>query len=182
MLTSEKHTLRQRMLANRRPPDEAAPAALARIALQNLTFPATVAGVWPLPGELDLRPLLHALHIAGHKIVLPYTPPRGERLVFHVWEPGMAMLPGRFGTFWPDGPVAEPDMLFVPLLAFDRAGRRLGYGGGYYDRTLAALGGRQAVGFGYAAQEVEAVPVEPHDRTMGAIVTERAFILPAPAG
>ncbi len=181
MPPSEKQQLRQRMLATRPPPNAIAAAALARLALQNLQFPPTIAGVWPMYGEMDLRPLLQALHAAGHRIVLPYTPPRGERLSFHVWTPGAAMLQGRFGTLWPDGPAAEPDMVFVPLLAFDRAGRRLGYGGGYYDRTLACLDGRQRIGFGYASQEVEAVPVEPHDRSLTAIVTEREFIRPVQA-
>ena len=166
------------MLANRPPPDANAANALAHLALLNLTFPPAVAGVWPLDGEIDLRPLLHALHAAGHRILLPHTPPRGEPLLFHVWTPETPLRPGRFGTLWPDGPVAEPDLLFVPLLAFDRAGRRLGYGGGYYDRTLALLECRPAIGFGYASQEVAAVPVEPHDRLLAAVVTEREFIVP----
>ena len=73
-------------------------------------------------------------------------------------------------------------MLFVPLLAFDRGARRLGYGGGYYDRTLAALPGRSRIGFGYAAQEVEAVPVEPHDVGLDAVVTEGGVIWPGEEG
>ena len=177
LLSSEKSKLRQRMLANRLPADETAAAALAQIALQNLVFTGTVAGVWPLPGEMDLRPLLHALHARGHRIVLPDTPPRGERLRFRIWTPDTAMLPGRFGTLQPDGALAEPDMLFVPMLAFDRCGGRLGYGGGYYDRTLAALPGRARIGFGYAAQEVAAVPLEPHDVGVQTIVTELEVIL-----
>ncbi len=164
------------MLANRPPPNPAAAEALAQIALENLSFPETVAGVWPLPGEIDLRPLLQELHARGHRIVLPFTPPKGERLSFRSWAPGSPMLPGRFGTLYPDGAQAEPDLLFVPLLAFDRAGRRLGYGGGYYDRTLAALPGRVGVGFGYASQEVGAVPVEAHDVVLSAVVTEREII------
>ncbi len=177
MLNPKKSKLRQAMLANRPPENETAAAALAHIALQNLDFTGTVAGVWPLPGEMDLRPLLHALHARGHRIVLPDTPPRGERLRFRVWTPGAAMLPGRFGTLRPDGALAEPDMLFVPMLAFDRCGGRLGYGGGYYDRTLAALPNRARIGFGYAAQEVEAVPLEPHDVGVPVIVTELEVIL-----
>ncbi len=176
MLNPQKNELRRRALANRPPPDAGAADALARLALENLAFTGTIAGVWPMPGEMDLRPLLHALHARGHRIVLPHTPPKGERLCFRVWTPGSPMLRERFGTFRPDGAVAEPDMLFVPLLAFDRRGRRLGYGGGYYDRTLAALPGRARVGFGYAAQEVEAVPVEPHDVGLTAIITERELI------
>ena len=182
MLNLQKQALRQRLLANRAPPDPAAATAastaLANLALQRLSFTGTIAGVWPLAGEMDLRPLLHALHARGHRIVLPHTPPRGAALCFRVWAPGSAMLRERFGTWRPDGALAEPDMLFVPLLAFDRSGHRLGYGGGYYDRTLAALPGRPAIGFGYARQEVERVPVEPHDVGLTAILTERELIVP----
>ncbi len=181
-MLNAKPELRQRLLANRAPPDPEAAAALARVALASLSFTGTIAGVWPLPGEMDLRPLLHALHARGHRIVLPHTPPLGEALLFRVWTPGAAMVRERFGTFRPDGAPAEPDMLLVPLLAFDRGGRRLGYGGGYYDRTLAALPGRPRIGFGYAAQQVEAVPVEPHDVGLDAIVTECEVIWPGKEG
>ncbi len=86
------------------------------------------------------------------------------------------MISGRFGTLSPDGPVGTPDILFVPLLAFDRLGHRLGYGGGYYDRTLAALPGRTAIGFGFSALEVDSVPIGPHDHPLNAIVTEKEII------
>jgi 5-formyltetrahydrofolate cyclo-ligase len=86
------------------------------------------------------------------------------------------MITERFGTARPDGPVGIPDVLFVPLLAFDRRGHRLGYGGGYYDRTLAALPGRTALGFGFSALEVDSVPTGPHDHPLNAIVTEKEII------
>ena len=173
---TDKQAARMRAIAARPPPSAAASEALTRVALGGLTFEGTIAGVWPLPGEIDIRPLLLALHSRGHRIVLPYTPPLGERLSFHVWAPGAPMLAGRFGTMHPAGEAAEPDMLLVPLLAFDGAGNRLGYGGGYYDRTLAALPGRLAVGFGYACQEIEAVPAEAHDRALDAVVTEQRVV------
>ncbi len=172
----QKHQLRTEMLANRLVSAANAGQALARLALADLPFPTTIAGVWPLPGEMDLRPLLHALHDGGHTVVLPQTPPRGNPLCFRIWTPGCPMRRETFGTCCPDGPLAEPDMVFVPLLAFDRAGNRLGYGGGYYDRTLAAHPGRPAIGFGYAAQEVPFVPTEPHDQTLAVIVTEHEVI------
>ena len=136
---------------------------------------AVVGAVWPLPGEPDLRPLLHALHARGQSVVLPETPPRGRPLEFRRWTPGCVMLAGRFGTSYPEGLPGRPDILLVPLLAFDEAGGRLGYGGGYYDRTLAMWPECRSVGFGYAAQRVDSVPVEPHDIRLDAIVTERGL-------
>ncbi len=158
--------------------DPALGEALARQALTKLDFPsgATISGVWPLAEEMDLRPLMHALHARGHSIVLPQTTPRGQPLLFRHWTPGCAMITERFGTQCPDGPVGVPDILFVPLLAFDRRGHRLGYGGGYYDRTLATLPGRRAIGFGFSALEVDSVPIGPHDHPLDAIVTEREVI------
>ncbi len=87
-------------------------------------------------------------------------------------QPGVALLPGRWGTTHPDGPEAEPDFLLVPLLAWDGAGRRLGYGGGYYDRTLAALPGRFRLGCAFACQRVDEVPAGPHDPLLDAVATE----------
>ncbi len=170
--------MRRDAMALRAGLDPRAGEALAEHVLRDLalTAGATIAGVWPLPGEIDLRPLLHALHAAGHRIALPHTPPRGQALIFRYWQPDCVMLQDRFGTWRPDGPILEPDILFVPLLAFDRRGHRLGYGGGYYDRTLAALPGRLAIGFAHAAQEVPCVPVGPHDRPLSIIATERGII------
>eukprot|EP01037_Dinobryon_pediforme_P010912 gene10912-10994_t len=119
---------------------------------------AVVSGFWPIGDEIDIRPLLEALHARGHPIALPETPKRGNPLIFRQWWPGIAMQRERFGTFRPEGPQIEPGFLLVPLLAFDSAGRRLGYGGGYYDRTLAQLPGAIAVGCGYAAQQLDEVP------------------------
>jgi 5-formyltetrahydrofolate cyclo-ligase len=142
-----------------------------------------VAGVWPRADEMDLRPLWHALHAAGARVLLPQTPARGHPLIFRLWQPGCAMLPERFGTYCPDGPELAPDLILVPLLAFDSTGHRLGYGGGFYDRTLAAHPAVPAIGFAYAAQHVPAVPTEPHDRLLCTIITEHgAFPLAPPAG
>ena len=141
-----------------------------------LVLPRIVSGFWPMPGEIDIRPLLHALHAGGHRIALPATPPRGNPLTFHEWRPDAAMVPERFGTLRPDGPELVPDLLLVPLLAFDRQGRRLGYGGGYYDRSLAGLPGRPAIGCAFAAQEMDEVPAGPYDARLAAIATEHGLI------
>ena len=154
-------------------------AALVASILAHVALPAkaVVAGVWPLPGEPDLGTLWAALHARGHALVLPETPARGEALRFRPWHPGCAMLPGLFGTCHPESTsYAAPDLLFVPLLAFDRHGYRLGYGGGYYDRTLAALPGARGIGYGFAFQQVDAVPHGPHDVPLHGIVTEEGLV------
>ncbi len=173
-----KAAIRVEALARRSLCDPQAGEVLADLVLRELALPwnAAISGVWPLEGEMDLRPLMHALHERGHPMLLPQTTPLGNPLIFREWVPGAPMIRERFGTERPDGPVGVPDVVFVPLLAFDRRGNRLGYGGGYYDRTLATLPGCMAIGFGYAAQEVDGLPVEPHDYPLQAIVTEAEII------
>ncbi|GAA07130.1 5-formyltetrahydrofolate cyclo-ligase [Acetobacter tropicalis NBRC 101654] len=132
-----------------------------------------IACVWPLPHELDVRPVCHALAAAGRTVLLPETPPRGHPLVFRVWTPDCVMQAGRFGTCVPNGPVLTPQAIMVPLVGFDRRGNRLGYGGGYYDRTLSTLPHADAVGYALAAQEVDHIPTGPYDHPLSCIVTEK---------
>jgi len=144
---------------------------------------AVVSGYWPLGDELDPRPLMTALAARGHRLALPAILGAGEPLQFRAWRPGDAMQPAGFGTREP-GPQAEvlqPDLLLVPLLAFDAAGYRLGYGGGFYDRSLALLRARGdilAVGLAYAAQQVAAVPRETTDQPLDLVVTECGPVRP----
>jgi 5-formyltetrahydrofolate cyclo-ligase len=177
-LIEAKRAVRQRMLAAREAWDPACGEALAAHILRELPPPAgaVVSGFWPIGQEIDIRPLLVALHESGRRIVLPETPKRGNPLIFRYWRPGSAMVPERFGTSRPDGPVLVPDFLLVPLLAFDRRGYRVGYGAGYYDRTLAALPGRPRLGVAYAAQELDAVPAGDYDQRLDAVATERGVI------
>jgi 5-formyltetrahydrofolate cyclo-ligase len=137
---------------------------------------AVVAAYWPLTGEIDIRPLLHALHNREHKIALPVTPARGQPLSFRRWQPDDVLLTEPFGTQRPSGEPLVPDLLLIPLLAFDRAGGRLGYGGGFYDRTLAALPGRPRIGCAFAEQQVDAVPVGPYDIRLDAVATDQGII------
>jgi len=139
---------------------------------------SVIAGFWPLAGEIDIRPLLLALAGRGHPIVLPVTPARGNPLSFQRWRPGEVLIRERFGTVRPTGEPMVPDLLLVPLLAFDGACRRLGYGGGFYDRTLAGLPGRTAIGCAFAAQRVDCVATDVHDVPLQAVATECGLMLP----
>ncbi|MBL8708216.1 MAG: 5-formyltetrahydrofolate cyclo-ligase [Rhodospirillaceae bacterium] len=138
-----------------------------------------VSGYWPLEGEIDVRPVLAALDALGHPVGLPVVVAKGEPLRFRRWHPSDVMVMGSFKVLTPPegAPDVIPQVLLVPLLAFDPDGYRLGYGGGFYDRTLAKLraaGHALAVGVAYAAQELAAVPRGPHDEPLDYVVTERA--------
>jgi 5-formyltetrahydrofolate cyclo-ligase len=171
--------MRQRALAAREAWDPAAAgAALTQHVLRDRPPPpgSVVSGFWPIGREIDVRPLLLALHERGHPIVLPVTPKRGNPLSFRLWRPGDVLEKERFGTFRPTGDPMAPDFLLVPLLAFDRRGHRLGYGAGFYDRTLATLPGRYALGVAYAGQEVPEVPAGDTDVALDAVATDNGVI------
>ena len=144
---------------------------------------AVVAGYWPFRTEIDPRPLMARLARLGVRLALPVTPPKGADapLAFRAFSPETPLQRGAFGVPEP-GPeceTVEPELLLVPLLAFDRSGRRLGYGAGHYDRTLEALrAGRRivALGLAFAAQEVGRTPVHAHDQLLDAVVTEARYI------
>jgi 5-formyltetrahydrofolate cyclo-ligase len=178
-LDAAKRAAREVAFARRRGQDaEAAGRALSAHLLRDCSPPldAVVSGFWPLGEEIDIRPLLRALHQRGNRVALPVTPKRGEALTFREWRPGDVLIPERFGTMRPTGEVLVPDMLLIPLLAFDAAGGRLGYGAGFYDRTLAALPNRFRLGCAFAAQQVDAVPVGPYDIRLDAVATENGII------
>ncbi len=175
-LDALKAAARAQALAARAGCDPVAGVALCAHVLPNVVAGAVVAGFWPLAGEIDIRPLLHALDARNHPVLLPVTPRRGLPLEFRRWRPGDTMAPGRFGTPVPPGAPMIPTLVLVPLLAFDRRGNRLGYGAGYYDRTLAALPGVRTLGCAFAAQELDSVPVGPHDVRLDAIATEHGVI------
>lgn len=168
------------------PPHQAAEAALAvrdRVLGANLVPEgALVSGFWPIHDEFDPRPLMEALAARGHRLCLPVVVAKGRPLAFRVWAPGDPLEHAGFGLSVPrwDAPPAVPDFLLVPLLAFDRRLYRLGYGGGYFDRTIETLRAHspavRAVGVGFAAQEVPEVPALAHDQRLDCIVTERELI------
>lgn len=147
--------------------------------LQSFKLPqaSVVAAYWPFRSEIDPRPLMLALHARGHRIVLPVVLRKAAPLAFRLWRPGAHLVKAGLGGLVPDtgAPELDPDMLLVPLLAFDDAGYRLGYGGGFYDRTLEKLraaGAVRAIGLAYEAQRVAAVPREATDQRLDAVLTE----------
>jgi 5-formyltetrahydrofolate cyclo-ligase len=160
----------------------AAAAVAALLADQPLAPGATVSGYWPLPGELDPRAAMAALARRGHPLALPRLDGAARPLRFLAWTDGDALDAGAFGLLEPKAtqPEVRPDVVLVPLLAFDRRGGRLGYGKGYYDRTLARLrsGPRPpvAIGLAFAEQEVEDVPTGPDDVALDAVITEQALL------
>ena len=140
-----------------------------------------IAGYWPIGSEIDCCPALTDLHGQGATLCLPVAGQRGDRLVFRRWAPGDTLDQGPFGTFHPraSAPNVEPDLLFVPLLAFDSKGNRLGYGAGYYDRTLSHLRSGRAVaawGIAFDEQEVPHIPVEPTDAGLDGIITDKRLL------
>ncbi|WP_052742028.1 5-formyltetrahydrofolate cyclo-ligase [Kiloniella litopenaei] len=176
-----KEAKKNRVEAYRRCPDAA--ERLCKRLFEEISLPAkaVVSAYWPLGDELDPMPLLHALNIKGFKPVLPVMLGAGKPLIFRSWAPGDELDDAGFGTKEPgaDKEELEPDVLFVPLLAFDRAGYRLGYGGGFYDRTLDKLRAKKsvtAIGIAYAGQEMPAVIRGPYDEPLNYIVTEQEVI------
>ncbi len=153
---------------------------LDHAAIEGAPRDTVISGYWPIRDEIDPRPLLDSLAARGHALALPVVGPPDAPLVFRAWTKGDTLLPGPFGTRTPSAEAREltPRVVIVPLLAFDAAGYRLGYGGGYYDRTLAGLrrgpGAVLAIGVAYPDQRVDAVPRAPYDERLDWVVTETA--------
>ena len=141
----------------------------------------SVAGYWPMAHEIDVRPLMFRLFEDRRTVLLPVVVAPGEPLVFRRWQPEMALDAGGFGTRHPgpEEPEIVPDILLVPLLAFDENGFRLGWGGGFYDRTLAQLrteGQVVAVGAAYHGQRVDQVPHTPEDELLDWVITNEEIL------
>lgn len=155
---------------------DAAQAVTQHFFATNLLRPEDiVAAYWRIRDELDCQPILVRLMDGDHRVVLPVVNAPEQPLDLRVWEPGTALYEAGFGTLAPaeTAPRAEPDVILMPLLAFDRLGTRLGYGGGYYDRTLAILHKRpKLIGLAYEAQELDVIPRQSHDVPLDAIITE----------
>jgi 5-formyltetrahydrofolate cyclo-ligase len=157
---------------------EAAGAALAAHGLSFLSLApdSIVSGFSAIRDEIDPGRLLARLSADGHRLCLPVMEGKGKPLVFRAWAPGDAMGKVQWGIAepLPDKPVLEPDVVLVPLLAFDAAGNRLGYGGGFYDRTLRRLRAIKpavAVGIAYDELKVDAVPHQSYDERLDWVLT-----------
>jgi 5-formyltetrahydrofolate cyclo-ligase len=149
------------------------------LALPQLEDVTPVGGYWPIRSEVDPRPLMEALIARGQDVALSQI--LHPHLSWRLWQPGDVLIKGGFGVRepGPDAPEVFPKALLVPLVAFDRRGGRIGYGKGHFDRAIAALEAQHPVltiGLAYAVQEIDEVPVEPHDRLLDVIITEAELI------
>lgn len=155
------------------------------IAEKNLTIPPVVAGYYPLPHEVDALPLLEALNAEGYTCAIPAITEIDKALTFREWKPSDVLNEERYfiPQPGPEAAVVSPSFLFVPVLAFDERGYRLGYGGGFFDRTLHLLHetyGEKlvAIGLAFDEQRVARVPVEEHDQQLTYIVTPTSYYGP----
>lgn len=182
----DKNELRRLALAKR----DALPAparAAAADAIAGRVFPilipagAVVSGYSPMKSELNPVPLMRKLSDAGAQLALPVVQGRGKPLIMRAWTFGAPLSPGVWGIREPtaDAPEVFPDIMLVPLAAFDRQGQRIGYGAAYYDMTIARIRAMKtvlAIGLAFAAQEVDKIPAESHDAPLDLVLTEREII------
>jgi 5-formyltetrahydrofolate cyclo-ligase len=182
----QKAELRREGLARR----DALPAEIRKAAAEAIAarpFPLAIAsgmilsGFMPLKSEINPLPLMRKLVDDGARLALPVVAGRGQPLIMRSWQWGEPLVPGVWGISEPPptAPELQPDILLVPLLAFDRNGHRIGYGAGYYDLTIAQLRAKKpiaAVGIAFAAQEVESVPRTAFDARLDLVLTENETI------
>jgi 5-formyltetrahydrofolate cyclo-ligase len=186
MPQSDKDKFRQEAIARR----DALPTEMRKAAADTIAacgFPllfspgVTVSGFMPLKSEINPLPLMQKLAEQGARLALPIVAGRGKPLVMRQWAWGEPLASGVWGIREPkpDAPQVDPDILLVPLLAFDRTGHRIGYGAGYYDMTIAELRAKKpviAIGIAFAAQEIAAVPATARDARLDLVLTEKEVI------
>ena len=186
-IAEEKAALRRQLLLKRQEIVRHGAQAGYRLAVMARTLPiepsAVIAGYLPMMDEFDILPMLRAFADNGHVIAMPQVVAPAMPLIFRAWEPGDPVEKGLFNTRQPlaSAPLVEPTVYFIPLLGFDRRGHRLGYGGGYYDRTLQEARSKRTIiafGVGYRGLEVPHIPTDSHDVRLQGIVTEVEFIRP----
>ncbi|MBS0535944.1 MAG: 5-formyltetrahydrofolate cyclo-ligase [Proteobacteria bacterium] len=184
--SSQKSALRAATLAKR----DAMPAAERQAAAEELAargLPVAVepgqivSGFMPMKTEINPLPLLRKLADAGARLALPCIAGRGKPLIMRAYQFGDQFKSGQWGIRepTPDAPEAKPDIVLVPLVCFDRAGHRVGYGAGYYDRTIAGLRALKPVvtiGIAFALQEIPQVPATEHDQRLDFVLTEKEII------
>lgn len=183
---SEKKKLRDQAMVHRAELALAMPAAgLALVGhlIGHLEgkMPQSISAYWPISTEIDSRPTMERLQSLGNAILLPRIAGKNTDLEFFQWNRGDALVDGPFGTREPIAGARKirPTILLVPLLAYDDLGGRLGYGGGFYDRTLSTLRGKGetcAIGMAYSGQRVDHVPMDLHDEYLDFIATEAGMV------
>lgn len=181
----DKKTLRAEKIAARNRIDaetsKTAAVVLARHMLEALPREGIVAGYYSTRGEIGMHETLAELSERGHALGLPVVTAPDQPLLFRRWRIDHPLVMGQFGISVPpeSEPQLMPDIVIVPLVAFDANGHRLGYGAGFYDRTMAALRRKKNtlfVGAAYALQQMEAIPADPHDEKLDMVVTEKGVI------
>ena len=184
--TGWRRALRREMVARRAALDDAAHAALSARIVEHLqvalAVPRIAAFCWPIKHEPDVRAIVAHWAAAGAQAALPVVVAENAALAFRIWDSGTTLAPDRYGIPTPvSGEWVIPDLILLPLNGFDAAGYRLGYGGGYFDRTLAVLSPRPlAVGVGFEINRLASIRPESHDQRLDWIVTEAgAFRLSA---
>ena len=178
----EKEALREQAILHRdriRPEDEDVEAIASHVAPM-IKDGQIVAAYWPMDHEIDVRYVIDDLLKRGIEVALPVASRKSREMTFSKWNGKGNLAKGNFGVFVPpDEDIVEPDVVLVPLLAFDRKGNRLGRGGGHYDATIAALRAKKRVlviGVAYAAQAVLFnLPSEAHDQKMDMILTPQGL-------
>jgi 5-formyltetrahydrofolate cyclo-ligase len=184
---TDKNTIRIQYLALRKRIDQQKAAEAAHAVAESLLkiIPATatiVAGYRCVHGELDISVAMEKLGARGHTLCLPAIEAADKPLHFRRWRIGEVMEKGRYGVEVPPSgaPVFKPNIVLVPLVAFDKNGHRLGYGAGYYDRTIQGLRelekSVEVIGVAYSIQQVEHLPFDPHDAKLDIVVTEKNTI------
>ncbi len=185
-VVDDKASLRESALARRDAMPAAERAAAVETVLQR-PFPVAVepglivSGYSPMRSEFNPVPLMRRLADAGARLALPVTPKRGNPLIMRAWNFGDELASGVWGIREPkpDAPEVFPDVMLVPLAAFDRAGHRIGYGAGYYDLTIARVRAMKpviAIGLAFAVQEIQRVPATPFDQALDLVLTEHEII------
>ncbi len=180
MPASQKKMLRlvmkeKRALLSQNHPD--AGETISKLFFDFFNFPpkTVIGGYWPMGSELDIRPLLKTLIAKKFNCALPCI--TSEGIFFRLWKPSSSLVEGKFKIFEPDpsSPLVIPDVLLVPLLAFDKAGHRLGYGQGHYDKFLHQHK-VMTIGIGFKGQEIDKIPHQPHDFALNYILTEEGLV------
>ncbi|HWD12410.1 5-formyltetrahydrofolate cyclo-ligase [Pseudochrobactrum sp. sp1633] len=190
-LKTRKAEVRKSVLQARNALPETLRHAAAQSITQNflnaMTLPekSRVSGFWPIRSEIDPRPLMQALEARGMTLCVPAILDK-QTIEFRAMSFGDALVETGFGTMGPaaDAPVVDPDIMLIPLAAFDPSGNRIGYGAGYYDRAIAALHHKNKfpllIGVAFDAQRVDHIAHEPHDVALNYILTETGLIAASP--